>query len=303
MSASSGRLEIRAAGGRVVVDHHRQVGRVSDRGEELEQLDAIGAVQQRRQRHHAVGARGLRVARVDGRLLGGRCRDAGAHRHSPGARGDHRLDDLAALVAAEAAALADGPVGHDAVDAAVDQPVHLGGDGVVVDVELGVEVGDDRCVNAVHCVSSGCHRSGCRFWRAQRSARDRTPPAAGRACRRAAGPASSSPVAGASVIPSVACAVATCRPGRPGTAPMKGRPSGDSDRIPAQSWGSGGIRQPGSARCAPAVIAASRRGDRASPRAPSSSVPDTRTPPSNALIATFGALEVDRAPRPARIGS
>ena len=129
-------LEVRAAGGRVVVDHHRQVGGARDGAEELEQLAPIGAVQQRRQRHHAVGARALGVARVDRRLLGGGRRDPGAHRDLAVRRRDHRLDHRAALVAAEAAALADGAVGHDPVDAAVEQPAHLSGDCVVVDGEV-----------------------------------------------------------------------------------------------------------------------------------------------------------------------
>ena len=130
------RLEIRAAGSGVVVDHHRQLGGACNRREELDQLAAVGAVQQWRQRHHAVGPGRLGVARIGGGLLGGRCRHADTHRHPTGDCGHDRLGDLAPLVAAEAAALADGPVGDDSVDPAVDQSVDLSGDGVVVDLEV-----------------------------------------------------------------------------------------------------------------------------------------------------------------------
>ena len=128
-------------------------------------------------------------------------------------------------------------------------------------------------------------------------------PSAADRCR----PSSSSPATQLARWPAPALSrasrapVATCRPADP--APPRSAAVRRATAIASRPSRGGltGIRQPGIARCAAAVIAASRRDDSASPGAPSSSVPDTRTPPSYTLIATFGRLEVDRAPRPARI--
>lgn len=46
--------------------------------------------------------------------------------------------------------------------------------------------------------------------------------------------ASSRPVTGASVIPSIACPVATCSMSQPDTGPITGSPSGVIGRSPAQ---------------------------------------------------------------------
>ena len=144
------RSEVGSAGGGVVVDHHRQIGRRGHVAEEPQQLAPVGAVQQRRQCHHAVGPGALGIARVLRGLLGGRRRHAGAHRSPPGGRLNDGRDHRTALLAAEAAALADGAVGDDPVDPAVDQALDLGGHRLVIDSQGGVEMRDDRGVNTLH---------------------------------------------------------------------------------------------------------------------------------------------------------
>src|SRR5205085_12138025 len=99
-------------------------------------------------------------------------------------------------------------VRQDAVDAGVDQPAHLGGHRVVVDIQLSVEVSHDRGIHALHFWPPLVARAGSKAL----SSSSR-PPSSSIA-------ANSSPVNGASVIPSVACAVARCTPSNPGTGPM-----------------------------------------------------------------------------------
>ena len=153
------------------------------------------------------------VARVDAGLLGGGRRDPGAHRNLPRRRVDAGLDHRPALLASQASALAHGAVREDAVDAGGDQPADLGGQGVVID---GRSASNGVTIAAYTPFMSGLLMRSSFGWRG----RGRRLSAAHRRRRRAASLPRSSPVNGASVIPSVPCPVARCSPSSPGTGPM-----------------------------------------------------------------------------------
>jgi hypothetical protein len=128
---------------RVVVDHHRQVGRARHRAEVRGRLVRLRRVDERRHQHHAVEP--MRAASFAMSIAKADVNSAMPHStgHAAARHGFRRLHDGNLLGFGERAVLADGAADDEPGYAVADQPFHDARGGVDVERKIGTELRRD----------------------------------------------------------------------------------------------------------------------------------------------------------------